>query len=305
MISFVAASTTTPLPTWLLLGMVLACMVGGLPHGAMDSWIGAWWLRPRLGRWWWLPFSIGYVAIAALVVVLWRAFPVPSLVTFLGLSFLHFSLNQAESTPSFHGTPLRGWKDGFAIWRGTCVIVGPILLHPAATADIFGALTGQSAWSVWLSAARPFLLGMAGVSGLLLLRSAFALRAGVPALAGASASAAVLTLSAVLLHPLLSFTLYFCLWHSPAHRRETEAEARLRLTPNTLRRTEYTLKAVTALAMIFLLAGYLLLPATLSADSRLLMTLFIGLAALTAPHMLLQALWENARRSTPPAIRTS
>jgi beta-carotene 15,15'-dioxygenase len=290
-------SSTAP-PSWLLLAIVLACALGGLPHGAMDGWIGSWWLKPRLGRWWWIPFGLGYLSLSALVIAAWSAFPNPSLLAFLTISFFHFSCNSAEAPH-----PPQPWNHGQGLWRGACVILGPALLHPAATGQHFSALTQDPTWPGKLIQARPWLLAAAGLCALLLLKSLASAPWRDRSFQRAHGLALLLTLSAVVLPPLLSFTLYFCCFHSPAHSSETWSEARARLTPAALSHTRHTLIALTILSVIFLLAGYLLLPATLAANTRLLLTLFVGLAALTVPHMLLQSIWEKVRQPLDPGPR--
>lgn len=84
-----------------------------------------------------------------------------------------------------------------------------------------------------------------------------------------------------LLPPLISFAIYFCLWHSPGHmlrlwRSLEQTERKRSLGEAGL----YTGAAWIAMGLAFY---YLQGPA----PSSLLQLTFIGLAALTLPHMLL------------------
>ena len=94
-----------------------------------------------------------------------------------------------------------------------------------------------------------------------------------------------------LLPPLISFALYFCLWHSRSHTLriwqsiEEESERRRSFIEAAI----YSLMAWTA-ALGFLL----FFQGSLSAS--IVQLTFIGLAALTVPHMLLVDLAYNTKQ---------
>ena len=98
---------------------------------------------------------------------------------------------------------------------------------------------------------------------------------------------ALLTALAYLLPPLVSFAIYFCLWHSRRHMQQTwraiAPEQRRRSAIETL---VYSLLAFVAAGAIFFVlqsdSGSLS-----SVTPTLLQLTFIGLAVLTVPHMLL------------------
>ena len=81
--------------------------------------------------------------------------------------------------------------------------------------------------------------------------------------------------------PLLSFAIYFCAMHSPRHILRTQEYAGV-----TLRRM--ALVAILPLLAVlgFSVLGWYFLPPS-SADERMLQLLFVTLAALTLPHMVL------------------
>jgi len=77
------------------LGALLAVIVLGVPHGALDGEIARSLLRPRFG-WAWFPiFSLPYLVLFALVLVAWHLAPVPTLAAFLAASVWHFGLEDA------------------------------------------------------------------------------------------------------------------------------------------------------------------------------------------------------------------
>jgi Brp/Blh family beta-carotene 15,15'-monooxygenase len=88
-----------------------------------------------------------------------------------------------------------------------------------------------------------------------------------------------------LLPPLVGFSIYFCGIHSIRHINYTWLK---------LRSKKYTIQTIIYLAITFTITSWLLgvllfwqLPTANFIDAALLKTVFIGLAALTVPHMLL------------------
>ena len=95
----------------------------------------------------------------------------------------------------------------------------------------------------------------------------------------------------ILLPPLVSFAVYFCFWHSRGHVvrlwNSLPANARYGATREAL---IYTLLAWgTGLALFFYLSG--------NTTEILFRLTFIGLAALTLPHMILVDLLDKRRKS--------
>jgi len=93
--------------------------------------------------------------------------------------------------------------------------------------------------------------------------------------------------------PLAAFTIYFCFLHSIRHIISLMSE----LDSNDLRNgfKIFTKKALplTILTAIFCLIGLYLLNNTYNFDSSIIKIIFIGLASLTFPHILLEYLIEK------------
>ena len=98
---------------------------------------------------------------------------------------------------------------------------------------------------------------------------------------------------ALLLPPLVFFLVYFCALHSPRHLRNATQSA----DPGDRRRmigvaAAYTVLTLVAAALVWpWLAGNLASAATL--ETHLVRIVFIGLAALTWPHMIVVMLSER------------
>lgn len=259
-----------------LLAVGLLVLLLGMPHGALDVLIA----RQLFGTanvWGWTFFCVSYLGLAAAVVGVWIVAPTLFLGLFLTGSALHFA-----------GDPAAGASRLARIGYGGAVIVLPALWHGAELQRLLGLVAGPEsaelvtpvlshlAWP-WLAAMVLACAGQFRTNGLAACESA-----GLAALALAAP-------------PLVAFSAYFCVMHSPRHVIRTcagldSAEVRkawaMALYP--------TLAVVIAAALLFWLVDGVTL------EARVMQILFVGLAALTLPHM---ALLEHARWAAAAAHR--
>ncbi len=259
-----------------------AIVVLGVPHGALDGEAARAVLRPRFGRAWFPVFSLPYLALSALVLLAWHGAPGPTLAAFLLASAWHF------------GTEEAGVGNGLdVIVRGGLPIAMPTLAHPEATAAVFQTVAGTPLPQLpdWLWAAAMAWLALAAVwVGHAALRRRGRLLA-VPGL---------LAVMFAVLPPLTAFAIYFVGVHAPAH---TAALIRSPVRAPRVR----DIRSATVLALpitaLTLLIGAALWPLYGgAAPDRLLALTIQGLAALTLPHMLLDAgLARRERRALRPA----
>ena len=255
----------------------------GMPHGALDGRLARAWLRPKLGRSWAVCFTSIYLLLSAAVIAAWLVWPVASLAGFLLISAWHFGSGDAVASQS---PPRLSAVESLV--RGGFVLSLPAVFHQAEVGVLFG----------WLIPAAAG--GGAGVASAL-AASAWAL---VPLAAlllfwhaghGRVLAALELLLLPLLfaaLPPLLGFAVYFCAWHAPRHLLEWLDESDWKvLAWSALPATAVTLAAMAGAAW------WLSAAATLPAAA--VRVLFVGLSALTVPHMLLDAMAPRRRR--PPA----
>ncbi|MGB2375550.1 MAG: Brp/Blh family beta-carotene 15,15'-dioxygenase [Porticoccaceae bacterium] len=245
---------------------IAAILLVGVPHGGFDGAIARHIGWPK-GVIPWLGFHLAYIALAILVLVLWWLLPLPSLVIFLGLSALHFGASDIADI----GTDWLPW-----LAHGGLVCLAIPNFQPALVAPIFAILIGSENSAILLNGISalfaPWLISVLAYCVYAYFQSQYRLPA---------ATLLLFIGLTYLLPPLISFSLYFCLWHSRGHvmrlwrslnyadRRHTAREAIF-----------YTLIAWASLAIIYyFLQG--------NAVQSLTKLTFIGLAALTLPHMLL------------------
>ena len=247
----------------LVVGMAVAVFLLGVPHGALDSeFAKALYSVRSLAQW--ICFVVAYVLLAALVVLTWSLAPGFFLASFLAISAYHFS-----------GDPDIALPPGVRFLYGAAIVVLPTLLHSTAVATLFAYLAGPSAaFSIagfLESIALPVLVGNA-----LLI----ALTAQTNRLAALEIMCVVLL--SIAAPPLIAFTVFFCAMHSPRHLMRTASFTNTSLA--TL------LRRVAVLPMLAcLIAGAIALLVFSGAplEARVTRIVFLGLAALTVPHMLL------------------
>ena len=256
------------------LGLVLAVVLIALvclPHGALDPVIahrqGVVRSPVQMGM-----FLIAYLCLAGLVILAWRQFPVISLIGFLLISAFHFG---------------RDWQRKIGLGGaayGGIVLALPLMTDPGAVHSIFGFL---------LMGANPALpvlaLGAIGVASLIFLaydRRRLTL--------GPCLELSVLLIAAVWLDPLGYFVAFFCVLHSPRH-----LWAEWQNTQPAARRKGIWAMAVVTLATLVLagIAGVFLQGQSISLSAWVYQLIFIGLAALTVPHMALLAWVERQHAS--------
>jgi Brp/Blh family beta-carotene 15,15'-monooxygenase len=265
--ALLCAATSAALPKWdpqaeLILVTVLIIALG-VPHGALDTVFG----KERFGLTSlgaWLRFTALYLLLAATVVGLWYYAPGIFLAAFLLISIAHFS-----------GDPEGDFPWWARIAQGGVVVFLPMLLHSEAIANLFALLIGSLASQALLTIMGYLAWPWLAVS---LLAVAYLTRRSL----SQCLELGSLIVLAVVAPPLIAFTLFFCGMHSARHILRTTRYAQ---------NTSFSFLCAAALFPMLGVAGLTLVAWWFSADypidSRLIQIVFVGLAALTVPHMVL------------------
>jgi Brp/Blh family beta-carotene 15,15'-monooxygenase len=245
-----------------LLVMLVLVIALGVPHGALDL-IFAKRLLALHTRTGWSVFLIAYLGLAALVVLIWRSFPWAFLIGFLAMSMFHFSGDLKDRAP----LPLR-------LLYGGGIIFFPAALHAEPLGQLFSLLIGSPEGRPLADALHTVAWPWLALTGII---AAWNLKKTPAAALETISVAAALTL----MPPILGFTLYFCLMHSARHVLRTKHFAQA---------SWQRLIRIAAGPMIgTLVLGYWgwqeLADSGLTAT--IVQTVFVGLAALTVPHMAL------------------
>ncbi len=236
----------------------------GVPHGALD-WDIAARIWPLRGVWSHLKFAGLYLGLAGVTLVLWLVVPVVALAVFLAYSAVHFADDWREELPL-----------AYRLAAGAGIIVLPIAAHPDDVAMIFGMLAEPAGGAM----IAEFLEFVGAPLVAVIAVGALSASVTAPRLA---LEIGFIAVSAWLGPPLIFFVLYFCCLHSPRHFLNTTRALGLGLFAGIKAAALLTAVTVAAAAM----AGLAVWQIGLPTDATIVRTVFIGLAVLTVPHMIL------------------
>lgn len=262
--------------------MVVAVGLIGIPHGAYDLAVGRTLLLPRLGRSWAPTFLVVYVVLALVAALLWIVEPWIGLSLLLVAGAAHWGVDDLELVCS----PARRLWLGTS--RGALPVALPLTLHPGDTARIFEILTATStvnATRVQLLGTGALVLAAPGLAWQLL-----SVRDTSTSRWRARVEVGVLVSWFVAAPPVLAFTVYFCVWHSVRHalrsigRIDAERPARAAATYVAWVIGPTIATWVGAAAVWVTLSG----PDSLAPSHIAWQIVFVGLFALTVPHLVLE-----------------
>ena len=262
------APALDPLTSLLLIATLIFFL--GVPHGALDPCF-AQKLFAVKGWQAWLLFVVIYLGLAGGVVLVWWQAPLVFMSGFLIISILHFSRDLAPSTPRIT-----------KLLYGGAIIVLPALLHFSEMLELFALIIPAEHAQTIMVALRTLAWPWAAVL-------AIALCFEVKKNGQTGFEIFSVSLLALVAQPLIAFTVYFCGMHSLRHMLRTQQYVNL-----SVGRLLWTSLLPMVGVSILVGLGWLYLPAS-SYDSRVLQFVFVTLAALTVPHMLLV---DRARYST-------
>ena len=248
-----------------LLGVVFI----GLPHGAMDGALAmhfGWTNRPSVIA----LFLLAYVGLAGAVVLAWTFTPVLTFVLFLALSIYHFGRGDASSMGG-------GQISIESLARGGLVIGGISQMHRSDVDVIFQTLVGPNTSFVWLFLDAVVLVTFVCVLEAMLFkhrqaRWSFAIELGL------------LFLLFLTAPPLLGFALYFCFVHTIRHVSSMRIYLQHTISNLSITKTTAGFSLLTWGVGLVVLAQQ---TTSMDVESALVKVVFIGLAALTVPHMVL------------------
>lgn len=260
-----------------------AVVVIGLPHGALDGAIAmhlGFSRKPMI----FMRFLLLYIAMAGLVVGVWMLAPTISLMLFLLISMLHFGAGDAR-----HGT---GWlRTVEIIAHGGLVIVGISQLHHPEVDVIFGYLTGADTALVWQ--ALDVMTVIVGLATVICIGQGLWYRRW----RSTALELVALGVFFAMTPPLVGFAVYFCLVHSARHVAGIIGSLRREMS-----RVALVNQAAILTVASWAVGGLALWWFADQADPEpmLMRVIFIGLAALTVPHMILV---DGIYRRTTPTLK--
>jgi Brp/Blh family beta-carotene 15,15'-monooxygenase len=254
----------------------------GISHGALDHLKGTKLLKIYKYRSMSL-FYVSYIFVGLSVIIFWLIFPKLILMIFLIVASYHFGKEDSEFINSSSNFEL------IYFLKGCVIIVAPLIFHKSETLAIFEYLnfeifdsflvTDAFLWSILI------LSFMANI--LISLNKNFEIK-----------SLLLMDYTSILilnyfLNPLLAFTIYFCFLHSARHSFKMSNELNKISLIEGLKK--FALKAIplTILTAFLFIISLIIIKNYYALDNAISKIIFIGLASLTFPHILLEYLLEK------------
>ena len=284
LITFVINNFTVP--PLICLFLILSI---GISHGSLDNLKGEK-LFKIFGINNLLIFYISYILIAILVIVSWIIMPSISLIIFLIVASYHFGKEDTQ----FLVVEKSYLNQLLFFIKGTLIILAPIYFHFDETVSIFKLLLVDNEYFYkflnFLETNRILLFGiiLSTLANIILFTKNFEIKKFAIFLDYFS----ILILN-YYFSPLLAFTMYFCFLHSIRHIITLILE--LEKNDLNLGFKMFVKKALplTILTISLCLIVLYFINNTYTFDSSVLKIIFIGLASLTFPHILLEYLLEK------------
>ena len=261
----------------------------GVSHGSLDNLKGRK-LFQIYGINNFVIFYLSYILISLSVIFFWIIIPSISLIIFLIIASHHFGKEDTQ----FLIVENSHLNQFFFFLKGTLIIFAPMYFHFDETISIFKLLLidNESFYEFlnFLESNKILLYGiiLSTLSSIILFIKNFELKKFTIFLDYFS----ILIIN-FYFSPLVAFTVYFCFLHSIRHSISLVYELDNNDLTNGLK--IFTKKALplTIVTATFCFLGLYLLNNTYNFDSSVLKIIFIGLASLTFPHILLEYLIEK------------
>ena len=281
-------------PIYLILNFepILLCLflilILGISHGALDNIKGIKLLK-LFGYKESISFYIAYILISLFIIIFWLMFPNTVLLLFLIVAAYHFG--KEDTIFSFRK---RFFISEFLFFlKGSTVIIAPLLLNREETNEIFSILNFNVFEAEFFS--DKFLITMLCLSffsSLYISKKENTNLKGIMIMDFFS-----LIILNIFLSPIVAFTLYFCFLHSIRHSISLIFELNKSFKLGFKKFIGKAIPLTFVTSVIFLLAIYFL-NNFYRLDEAIYKVIFIGLASLTFPHILLEYLLEKNEKRT-------
>ena len=268
---------------------LLLILIIGVSHGSLDHIKGRKLLKifqiKNI-----ITFYTSYFLLAVTIIILWVLLPTVVLIAFLIVASFHFGKEDTQFLIDNNS-----YLNQFLFFlKGSLVILAPLYFNFNETVSIFKLLLIENEsfyQSLNVIENNNFLIigiVLSALSSIILFFKKFELRKF-------TIFFDYFSIIIINMHfsPLIAFTIYFCFLHSIRHSISLITELDKESLRNGLLVFIKKATPLTILTAIFCLIGLYFLNNNYNLDSAILKLIFIGLASLTFPHILLEYLIEK------------
>ncbi len=243
----------------------------GLPHGSFDGAVAS--LVGFQTKTTFFYFILLYLLLSIFVIVFWIIFPILSLLIFLFMTIIHFGLCD------WTNFKINKHKYSTTATYGMTVIFGIIFNNEDQSFLIFEYLTNNNIYLLRQYFLIPYIITLFLIAYFIYLSfHEKKLRTGVIEIIA-------LLIIFYTFDALLSFAIYFCFFHTYKHLKHLIKNVFLHLSNKKF--VLYSTLVFTVVSWSGGLIIVLYLVQNFTLYESILKVIFIGLAALTLPHMLL------------------
>ena len=221
-----------------------------------------------------------YIFCCLLVIFFWIIFPSVTLILFLLVASYHFGKED-----SCVGSIIKKkFINLFYLFKGSVVVVAPLFFHTEETLQIFKILGDNL-----IMTHENFLVSLLLIS---FIANIFIMQWSNNSGFFLADWVTIFTLN-IFFSPLVAFTIYFCFLHSVRHSFGLIYEINKKKFKNGLKKFLKRALPLTLVTAILFIFGVYILRNYYVLDDAIMKVIFIGLASLTFPHILLEYLIEK------------
>ena len=228
-------------------------------------------------------FYLVYILIGLGIIMIWILFPQSLLLLFLIIASYHFGKEDSEFISRIK-------KESFFLktFKGSIIIVSPLLFNQNETLEIFSSINFDLSNTLLVEIEfLVILLLLSFISNIILSFNKNHDEKSILLMDFFS----IITLN-IFLNPLLAFTIYFCFLHSFRHSIKLIFELNKNFKKGIFLFIKKALPLTIITGIIFLVVLNFL-NYEFKLNESVNMVIFIGLASLTFPHILLEYLIEK------------
>ena len=227
-------------------------------------------------------FYLSYLLIGAVIILIWLIFPKSLLFLFLIIAAFHFGKEDSEFINQRKNFEL------IYFLKGSLIITSPLFFHKEETLTIFETLNFYISNNLIISNEILFIFILLSlISGIIL-----SFNKSIEAKSLLLMDYLSILILNYFLNPIIAFTIYFCFLHSIRHSISLIREINKNLTKGL----PIFIKKALPLTILTIF-GYIISISILNNynefNETIYRVIFIGLASLTFPHILLEYLIEK------------